>query len=314
MIGNSFYFQWEVSLIEWLQSSMGSFGTAAAQVFSEIGGETISLVVLLAILFCYSKEVGKRCSVPILAASLWFPMIKNIILRIRPYMEHESIRWEKNWLPEKDADAMDILQQGFSFPSGHSATAASIYGSLALEMKKKWMWFLGIAVTVLVGFSRFALGVHYPTDVLAGWCVGILAVFAGAALNRKVKKLWVRHAILLAIALPGIFWCSSRDYYSAMGLIIGMTIAFPLEEKISNYQDTRNPFAMVLRVAGAAAIYFVLNKLLKMPFSTEFLDSGKLGANLIRTARYVIISIAMVGLYPKVFPVFEKISFRKKRS
>ena len=130
---------------------------------------------------------------------------------------------------------------------------------------------------------------------------------SGLLMERYVKKEWIRYAILLAITLPGIFWCTSRDYFSALGLLIGMTAAVPFEKKYVNFQDTRNVWAMILRVVGAFAIYAVLNKVLKMPFSTEWLDSGTLGANLVRSARYAIILFLIVGIYPKCFPVFEKI-------
>ncbi len=64
---------------------------------------------------------------------------------------------------------------------------------------------------------------------------------------------------------------------------------------------------MILRVAGAFAIYYVLNTLLKLPHSRVFLSGGTPGAFLVRTARYAVIIFAIVGVYPKVFPLFEKI-------
>jgi undecaprenyl-diphosphatase len=68
-----------------------------------------------------------------------------------------------------------------SFPSGHSLMSAVVYltlGSLLTNMvtsTRLKCYFLGIAVLLafLVGVSRVALGVHYPTDVLAGWCLGL---------------------------------------------------------------------------------------------------------------------------------------------
>jgi undecaprenyl-diphosphatase len=67
-----------------------------------------------------------------------------------------------------------------SFPSGHAtlsaitfltlgALLASLHGSLRLKV-----YFLSLAIllTIAVGISRIYLGVHYPTDVLAGWCIG----------------------------------------------------------------------------------------------------------------------------------------------
>lgn len=67
-----------------------------------------------------------------------------------------------------------------SFPSGHATLSAVTYltlgallASLHSSLRLK-VYFLGLAVllTIAVGISRIYLGVHYPTDVLAGWCIG----------------------------------------------------------------------------------------------------------------------------------------------
>jgi undecaprenyl-diphosphatase len=68
-----------------------------------------------------------------------------------------------------------------SFPSGHSVFAAVIYLTLGVlvarfterRRTRIYLVFLALALTFLVGISRVYLGVHYPTDVLAGWCVGL---------------------------------------------------------------------------------------------------------------------------------------------
>ena len=174
-MGNVFYFDWEVKLIEWLQQNMGAAGTFAARTASFIGGETVSLLLLIVMLFCYKKEAGKRVARTVLTASMWFPMIKNVVLRVRPYMVHQD-NIKVLQVVEADADPMDIIQQGFSFPSGHGATAVSLFGSIAREARRRWMWTLAIVMPLLIGFSRIAVGVHYPTDVLAGWAVGLAAI------------------------------------------------------------------------------------------------------------------------------------------
>ena len=311
-MGNIFYFDWEVDLIEWIQHSMGKAGEILAKTASFMGEETIMLLVLLIVLFCYSKEAGKRCGFTIIAASMWFPMIKNIALRVRPYMAHPE-RIQGLVAVEADADPMDIVQQGYSFPSGHSTNAVAMYGSIALELRKRWMWILAVILSLLIDTSRFVVGVHYPTDVLAGWAVGAAAVAFGHLLQKKVRKEWVRSAILLALTVPGIFWCTSRDYFTSLGLMIGMVVVFPYERKYVNFQDTRNVWAMILRVLGAFAVYGVLNTVLKLPFSKEWLNSGTLGANLVRTARYAVMLFVVIGIYPRCFPFFEKIGKRIDR-
>jgi undecaprenyl-diphosphatase len=68
-----------------------------------------------------------------------------------------------------------------SFPSGHAMTSAAVYltlGALLMRIADRRatkIYCIGIAalVTFLVGMSRIYLGVHYPTDVLAGWLIGL---------------------------------------------------------------------------------------------------------------------------------------------
>ena len=314
-MGNVFYFEWEVRLIEWLQNALGPASTALLKVFTFIGGETGMLIVMLIMIFCYQKEAGMRCALKILTATMWFPMIKNIVLRVRPYIAHANVvdgqmtegRVKALSITEKDANMWDSVQQGFSFPSGHCANTVALYGGIAMEFRKRWMWFLMIALTLLIGMSRFIAGAHYPTDVLAGWAVGLLAIGFCVLLEKKVRNEWLRYVILFAVSIPGIFWCKSRDYFSSLGLLVGIIAALPVEKKYIHFQDTRNIWAMILRIIGVFALYYVLNTLMKLPFSKEWLDSGELAANLVRTVRYAIILFVALGVYPRVFPLFEKV-------
>ena len=201
----------------------------------------------------------------------------------------------------------DVAAQGYSFPSIHSASTMALFIPLANEVKKKGMWIAAIAITFLVGVSRAVTGMHYPTDILAGWALGLVGAGICLLLEKKVKNEWIRHLILLVSVLPGLFFVRTEDYFTSLGLMIGLIGAIHFEKKFVNFKDTRNLWAMILRLIGAFALYYALNTLLKLPFSREFLASGTLNAFLIRAARYAVIIFVIIGIYPKIFPLFEKI-------
>lgn len=88
-----------------------------------------------------------------------------------------------------------IVERGFSFPSGHSALGMVAYGVLAVLVSRSRLpldvrraVISGLVVLIgLIGISRIWLGVHYPTDVLAGWAAGAVIVLAYATLTRRVS-------------------------------------------------------------------------------------------------------------------------------
>jgi len=83
----------------------------------------------------------------------------------------------------------------YSFPSGHAMGAFCLYGVLAAILaarahgrRTKWCIWAGAALLIgMIGFSRIYLGVHYPSDVIAGYCAGAVWVGAVSSLNRIWK-------------------------------------------------------------------------------------------------------------------------------
>lgn len=80
-----------------------------------------------------------------------------------------------------------------SFPSGHVANAATLAVSLALIFARVWIWYAGVAYTILMAFSRTYLGAHWLSDTIGGALIGAgIAVIVWAPLasrlNRERKK------------------------------------------------------------------------------------------------------------------------------
>lgn len=91
-----------------------------------------------------------------------------------------------------------VTETSFSFPSGHaiasSALAASIVAALWFTQWRILAVVTGAMYVLFIGFTRLYLGVHYPTDVIAGWMVGVgwvaavAVIFLGSPLSLRQSK------------------------------------------------------------------------------------------------------------------------------
>ena len=302
---NSFYFDWEIRLEEWMQAT---FPDGLISAFSQLSifGETLIMIIIMGLLYWgLDKEFGKYVGLNILVAIVINPLIKNIFIRRRPYFESEGIDLKR--LIEPDADKYDIVAQGYSFPSGHSSGSATLYGSLARFGKKKWLTVLAFLLPILVGFSRVVVGAHYPTDVICGWALGACVVFLIPWLREKMPNDAIFYGVLVVVFAVGFLYCTSDDYYTGFGMLLGFAFADPFEKKFVNFKNTKNPLRIILRVAGGGGLYVVLNSLLKMPFSEEFLEAGTFLSHAVRSGRYAIVIFFVIALYPMIFKLGDKI-------
>ncbi len=313
--GVLFAFEWEMRLMEWLQAVIGTegFGFWLLSNLSALGEQLLLVVIMGFLYWGLNKEFGKYVGLNVLMANVWNPMIKNIVLRLRPYfVPGYNVKLLR--LIDESADPMDIAAQGYSFPSGHSCNAVTAYGSLAAhEKKRKIFWVLAIVLPLLVGFSRVFVGAHFPTDVLGGWLLGAIIVMLIPWLRSKIKNRWLFYAVLLLTSVPGFFYCKSNDYFSSFGMLLGFILAEPFEERFVKFENTSNIFRCILRTIGGGLLYFGLNTVLKMPFPKEVLDAGNFVSQLIRTLRYAIVIFAVIGVYPMLFKVTGKLFTRKNK-
>lgn len=138
--------------------------TPIMQSISDLAHPVVLVVMLLVIeVFAPGRRPGLCAAVNLVLATLLNLLLKTLIQRPRP----EGYRL--------------VAESGFSFPSGHSMVAMAFYGLLIWMVwryeKDSLVRRLGVVgfglVIVLVGLSRIYLGVHYASDVLAGFCASI---------------------------------------------------------------------------------------------------------------------------------------------
>jgi undecaprenyl-diphosphatase len=146
------------------------------QLFTDLGGPILAVIgTALVILLVVLRRIREAVvfALAIIGASLWTTFVKVAIARPRP-------------------PGITLTEfSGYSFPSGHTLNSTVTYGLIALvAWRTGWPRWMRVAIViglsvlvVLIGCSRIALGVHYPSDVLGGWLAGIGIVAAAAALT-----------------------------------------------------------------------------------------------------------------------------------
>ena len=140
----------------------------AADVTALGGGVILTIVVLLATGLLAVQRLWLSAAATLAASisgGLVVSLVKTEVARPRP-------------------DLVDHLVQvsNMSFPSGHSANSAIVYLTLAAlaaqvtpdRATRRYLFGLAIVLTGAIGCSRVYLGVHWPSDVLAGWSFGTL--------------------------------------------------------------------------------------------------------------------------------------------
>ena len=102
--------------------------------------------------------------------------IKPLAARERPWLAIENF---VNLVPEKDPN---------SFPSGHTNAAFAFALAVCRSAPKRWMKIAAVCAAAVMGLSRLYVGVHFPTDVLAGALIGSLCGLAGAWVAKTVGE------------------------------------------------------------------------------------------------------------------------------
>jgi len=305
--GNTFYFDFEVKLMEFLQRTLGENVINFISKFSALGEETIIILIIGLLFWCIDKKYGVYVGTNVVVGLVINPLLKNIFWRRRPYFDNENINCYRP--VESDADIYDIRAQGFSFPSGHSTNSVVVYGSLTRYSKNKVLKIIAFAFPLLVGLSRVTVGVHYPTDVLCGWLLGLFVIFFIPFIMNRFgeEKSHLARLCIFLFSCIGIFYCKTSDYYTGLGIMGGLFLAVEIEKRFIKFDLPEKKIFWLTRIIGGFAVYGIMNALLKAAAGQIFADPSEFLEGIIRIFRYAIVSFISIGLYPAAFRLEKKI-------
>jgi len=159
----------------WLTQSVQSIGiwfTPIMKFFSWLGYPQAYMIIVAIIYWSFDRKLGLRLAIFLPLVASLNSILKQAIHAPRPY-----------WL-DPDIKAIQV-SNGFGMPSGH-AQASTVWIYAGALIKKTWFWILAPGIVFLIGLSRVYLGVHFSSQVVIGWLIGLLVVFSFFRFEKKV--------------------------------------------------------------------------------------------------------------------------------
>ncbi|MBQ9941408.1 MAG: phosphatase PAP2 family protein, partial [Christensenellaceae bacterium] len=174
-----------MELLKAIEGIRTPFWDSVMSAVTYLGDELIFMAGVLLVLWCIDKKWGYRLFIMGMAGTIVNQFLKAIFVVPRPWVRDPAFT-----IVESAREGAS----GYSFPSGHTQSAATLFGGVAAWRKDSWRATLICTLLVLLtGFSRMYLGVHTPADVFTslGTClvmvVGFSLAFAKAENSRKGK-------------------------------------------------------------------------------------------------------------------------------
>lgn len=181
---------WEISLILALQG-LGDWLAGPMNAITLTGSTEFFVLILPALYWCWDSRLGIRVGIGLLASTGLNTILKIALHDPRPYWLDARVR------------LLTSPYASFGLPSGHAQNSVVMWGILGAYLRRAWTWVAMAALILLVGLSRIYLGVHFPTDVLAGWAVGAVLLVLVVWLERPAVTWMQRLGKELQVAAVG---------------------------------------------------------------------------------------------------------------
>ena len=214
-----------MDILLFFQSIRSDILTAIFTTFT-ICTEQVAVVLIAAIMYwCIDKKCGQRLLFAVTGSITINSGLKNFFKAPRPIGSKnlESLRTE--------------TATGYSFPSGHTQTATTVWVALIEYFRKWWITLLGIIMILGAGISRLYLGVHWPEDVFIGWILGIFVSIIFIKLFDYVdqnKNYYILFLTLIAFAVI-VYFFMGEELVKSFALYTGFVLGYIVEDKFIDF-------------------------------------------------------------------------------
>jgi membrane-associated phospholipid phosphatase len=267
-------YRWGIALIKGIQTIESPALTVVIKGITALGTGLFYIPLILFIFWCVDEKQGARFCVLILLTSWVNGFFKDLLKQPRPY--------------NLDPSVGRAAEPTYGIPSGHAQMSLVFWLSAApwaaqgfgrdtqKSGGRRVFWIAAIAVVIVIAVTRLYLGVHFPTDIAAGWLRGGLILVLYFLLGNRVESLLaaggVRFQMITAAIVVLLMNYSGVDS-SLGGIFLGFAAGYSLMKKHVGF-TARGPvrgiapgavtllLRYVIGVTGFLIIYLVLRALL----------------------------------------------------
>lgn len=281
-------YQWGIDLISIIQRIENPALTTIIKGITALGTEAFYIPMILFIFWWIDEKQGLRFGILVVLSGWINSVVKDLLKQPRPYnlvpslgMAHES---------------------SYGAPSGHAQNSMVFWIPMAAWLSRRWaekfgtaegkatalaadrrkergivlIWAGAIFFTLLIGYTRLYLGVHFPTDLFAGWILGGIILIIWFVPGPKLEKLFARAGMrsqnicvaVIALLMNGLYPKDKSLPALFLGFCLGYTIMrkyFPFHARgeISGKKPGAKVlvFRCIIGFAGMVFIYVGLKML-----------------------------------------------------
>lgn len=224
----------DIEYLLWLQGireTAGPFIESLMNAFSHICDGALIAIVPCLLYWVVDKRAGLFVMANLAIGGNINQTVKDTACVYRPWIRDARI------IPSEEAI---VHATGYSFPSGHTQSAATTFGPIAWCFReKRWVVVLCTALTLLIGFSRNFLGVHAPQDVAFALIESAIVLWVATHLFRQVDSGYIKDgAILVAgIVCVAILLLYTELKAYPMDYVDGELLVDPTKMKLDAYSQ-----------------------------------------------------------------------------
>lgn len=270
------------------QAGRTPFLDALAALLNVLGSPLFYIVVLLLLFWSLNRPLGLRLLFALIVAGLLTVILKDVLHRPRPYQVSSLV------VPL-------FTEAGFGIPSGHVLFSTVMWGLLATEVKRRWVYGVTGIYVLVMAWGRMYSGVHYPQDVAVGLVAGLLALAFLVRYHLGLVRLWQRLNTPARVAVPMLVGLAVALVYSGdsyaitlAGVLIGSGPALELQARYADFQVGGTAMQRVLRYLIGMALVVVVLYGLRALFG--MVAGGETDA--LRVIRYASVPLVAILVWP----------------